>query len=462
MVATVLRIDGATVDLRVRNTTAGGANDFSDTRAFAYLLLEDGLPRDEPPEPDLPRDVPAHVESVEIIDRRNEVAGDWPELDRLIAKDEGLDCDGFIARARSLGSARQREDELCRRLHHVVMRVRATDASWLDGLREGQVIRSTAYDAWRDDPLGRASVSRPPLSAITRALDFADYAGAARFVEQVDPNATTVRGWRLLTHALQSPFKKPASAKRSLVEALLAKGADPNGVASHCCQAGCLPLLRAASRDRDLIAPLLEAGADLLGRDPHGGVSVFLGAAWTGGHAKEARELVERCLEAGAEPDDADEAGNTALHMCGVDLSPNASLIRVLLEAGAPVDRPNAVGVTPIMRAARLHDAKAVKRLLRHRPRLDARDHRGWTVLHHAAAHRPHRDEREVEVLKLLRSKSGLEPNVADSEGNTPLHVAVRQGSPHVVSWLMAQGADPDRPNDAGEPARAPSECSAQ
>lgn len=78
---------------------------------------------------------------------------------------------------------------------------------------------------------------------------------------------------------------------------------------------------------------------------------------------------------------------------------------QALLEEGADVDRPGALGLTPLMQAANRED---------------------------------------VEMVHLLLD-AGADPTAEGSMGMTALHVAVRADSAEVVSTLLERGADPRR-----------------
>ncbi len=70
---------------------------------------------------------------------------------------------------------------------------------------------------------------------------------------------------------------------------------------------------------------------------------------------------------------------------------------------------------------------------------VNARDERGWTPLHRAAAF-----GRTPGVVTAL-VEAGAAPNARDRKGRTPLHVAACFGKavPAVAEALLAAGADP-------------------
>jgi ankyrin repeat protein len=70
----------------------------------------------------------------------------------------------------------------------------------------------------------------------------------------------------------------------------------------------------------------------------------------------------------------------------------------------------------------------------------------GETALHVAAAV-PGRD---IECAQLLL-RSGAQPNVTQTDGQTALHIAARSGNSEMVKLLLAEGADPRLKSNNGE-----------
>ena len=157
------------------------------------------------------------------------------------------------------------------------------------------------------------------------------------------------------------------------------------------------------------IGPLLEAGVDMHGRDPHDGCTVLHRAVWSGGHDKAVRALVQTCLNE-TDVNVADDAGNTPLHLRTVA---NTTMVNLLLKSGADVNAQNAAGETPLMFAARYQTPKDAARLI----------------------------------------KKGADPDARTHDGRTVLHVAAREGSDEVVRWLLDRGLDPKVKNGVGETA---------
>ena len=150
-VATVLRKSGNEIDLRIRNTLAGGINDYSITRSFAAGLLRDaGASVFD----DLVFDQAWCVEHIDTFITRTV----WLERvniidDADIATLEGIDRLLADVYRDSQAHTRQGEDRLCERMHHIVLRVDVRHAALLEGIEEGDLFESWSYDTSWDDPL---------------------------------------------------------------------------------------------------------------------------------------------------------------------------------------------------------------------------------------------------------------------------------------------------------------------
>ena len=80
-----------------------------------------------------------------------------------------------------------------------------------------------------------------------------------------------------------------------------------------------------------------------------------------------------------------DDSHPSALHSAAAE--GNVAQIRQLLAAGAPVDRRDADGRTPLIRAALAGESDAVKALLEHGADAWAKDNDGNSLLHWAASY---------------------------------------------------------------------------
>jgi len=137
-------------------------------------------------------------------------------------------------------------------------------------------------------------------------------------------------------------------------------------------------------------------------------------------------------------------------------------LVRILLGAKADCLAQDKIGTSALMIAAAGDDPGTVMALLeaaekadklaagkprpgassRLRLMVDARDLRGWTALHHAAARGAERTVRQL-------LERGADPN-ASSTGTAPLLLAAESGDPGTVEALLAHKADPNPPSSNG------------
>lgn len=137
-----------------------------------------------------------------------------------------------------------------------------------------------------------------------------------------------------------------------------------------------------------------------------------------------------------------------------------AACCHVLLEAGYPVDGPDAAGETPLVAAIawrrprqrallmvtrqetdRSRDALKTCRLLLHAGAdPDGVDASRRTPLHHAI-------EAGDEALVWLLLEGGARLDWRDASGCTPLHKAAEAGAVRLIAPLVAAGADPTAPD---------------
>ena len=104
-----------------------------------------------------------------------------------------------------------------------------------------------------------------------------------------------------------------------------------------------------------------------------------------------------------------------------------------LLERGADPYGVSPAGDPPVAIAVRLHWATLLQRLIAHGADLDARDSRGMSALHVAAA------LAREEELKLLVA-AGAAPDRRAADGQTPLGVALASGRRDLADWLDWRG----------------------
>ncbi len=191
---------------------------------------------------------------------------------------------------------------------------------------------------------------------------------------------------------------------------------------------GWTALALAADRgDADVVALLIEAGADIDSTDctPNGWTA--LAVASGRGHDGAARVL----LDAGADPEALGPGDASATALGAAVEGRHLSTVRLLLEHGA---RPNGDGSQqwpPLVRAACNNDAAIVRELLDHGAREDAE------VLQRAAAYAAANGHAEAYEALVA---AGAEATLTEAAG---------AGSVTLVAGLLEDGANPDGPADA-------------
>lgn len=225
------------------------------------------------------------------------------------------------------------------------------------------------------------------------AVDLQEEEIAAYLIARgADVNAADRSGKTVLMHAAGSP---------RLVEMLLRAGAAPTAADRAGTTALDLALQQQCKRSCSL---LLERGARTAARP--GGQRAALFSAINSGF-----DVYDLLLSHGADPDAADEAGETPLHW-----------------------------------AARAGSAAAVEALIRAGSSPAALSHQGWTPLHTAVLHGSR--DAAAELLK-----AGVPVDIQNARQQTPLSCAVYDGNADFADFLLQQGADVNAVDAAGNSA---------
>ncbi|CAC5358030.1 unnamed protein product [Mytilus coruscus] len=244
-----------------------------------------------------------------------------------------------------------------------------------------------------------------------------------------------------------------------VVEILLKRKANVNS----CDKYSWSPLHMAASDgNADLIKLLIQHKAEVNKQMNNGMTPLYL--ACHGGHLLASKLLLEskadvkkcdneRCdfkyieivlvlLENGAEVNDHDEHGRTALYFAAKD--GNTELILILIEHEADVNVQLNNGMTPIYIASEHDHLEAVKMLLSNKADINKCEENGWSPLH-VAAHANHK-----EIVAYLCDHGNAEVNLSNKIGKSPLHLACEQGNKDIVTLLLKHGASINHCNESG------------
>jgi ankyrin repeat protein len=143
-----------------------------------------------------------------------------------------------------------------------------------------------------------------------------------------------------------------------------------------------------------------------------------------------------------------DKEGNTLLHLAASRR--HAEKVRQILKFSPEIDSRNNDGHTPLLLAVRRYDnVKVIESLLDHRARIGMRDNEGRSVLHIAS-------QSNMELL----IKRGADVNAQDKDGNTPLHLTLKDllmikyfhaSLKDKIIMLMKGDADPYLKNKEGK-----------
>ena len=234
-------------------------------------------------------------------------------------------------------------------------------------------------------------------------------------------------------------------------------------------------LLHAASHDGhdDIVRSLLNHGVDANRPDSDGWT--VLHTASQEGHVK----IVRLLLDHGADANRLDDDGWSQLHAASQE--GHGTVVQLLLDHGAAADHPDRDGWTPLHAASQEGHNDIVRSLLDHGAAPNHQDNRGLTPLHsasqeghndivrilldHGAApnHQDNRGKTPLHVAwkksnghhtspcLLLRSDPGTNcPGSESSDGRTLLRRVSKSGHNNIVRLLLKHGADANQPDSDG------------
>lgn len=273
--------------------------------------------------------------------------------------------------------------------------------------------------------VSRRSTGEEDLHALVRANDAAALEKALKFadVEVKDKNGDSAL------------HLSAALGHTGVMRVLLEAGAS---TAARTSEGGDSALHLAAALDRHDAVRLLLDNDGLQIDAPNNDGSSPLHSAIVHGQASRVTEVL---VAAGASLESTTGQGYTPLHMAAILGKDDEAA--ALVAKGADVNRSVADGFSYAGQAAlhfAAHHAHAtlVERLLAAHADIHARDAVGGTPLHRAAMHP---NKRGAPVAKML-IRAGSDVNGAALDGGTPLHVAVASDARETLDVLLEAGAD--------------------
>ena len=186
---------------------------------------------------------------------------------------------------------------------------------------------------------------------------------------------------------------------------------------------GRTPLLIATQQqDGAMVQRLLDAGANPDIADPSGTTPLSIAIAQQDG------AIAQRLLDRRANVNVADESGTTPL--LKATMQHDAATVQRLLDAGANVDIADRTGTTAAMVAATYDNGELLRALVSRSSNLDAADAEGRTAAHHAIA-----AQNQAAVELLLPAMKELQPGVGPT-GNL-IELACETGEERIIEAVM-------------------------
>mmetsp|Transcript_38752 Transcript_38752/g.52600 ORF Transcript_38752/g.52600 Transcript_38752/m.52600 type:complete len:143 (-) Transcript_38752:157-585(-) len=125
-------------------------------------------------------------------------------------------------------------------------------------------------------------------------------------------------------------------------------------------------------------------------------------------------------------------------------INKHIEIVKLLLKFGASPRVTTCRGESSLTLACMQENLEICERLIVAAANVNEVDAHKRTPLLKAARHNS-----KDEILQLLL-KNGAKPDIADEEGNTPLHFAAIRGTKEVAKFLMNLGANPYARNNQG------------
>ena len=149
--------------------------------------------------------------------------------------------------------------------------------------------------------------------------------------------------------------------------------------------------------------------------------------------------LVKLLLDNNANVNIRTSRGETPLHRACINNAYNrVKIVYELIKHGANIEARDKDGLTPLMYAARANNVNYINALMLNKAYAYAQDNEGNTALHYAAQKKD--IEGKSHALRFLLRR-GVDPNIRNKEGLTPLHLAAYFENQHAIYLLKDYGA---------------------
>ncbi|EAX92377.1 ankyrin repeat protein, putative [Trichomonas vaginalis G3] len=189
---------------------------------------------------------------------------------------------------------------------------------------------------------------------------------------------------------------------------------------------------------RSLIEYFLSLGANINEKDKYGNTALHI-AAWNN-----SKETTEVLISHGANVNEKGQNGKTPLHNASYKNS--KEIAELLISFGANVNEKDEYGNTALHIAADCSSKETAEVLISHGANVDENDNTGKTALHKAAF------ENNKEIVELLISH-GANVNEKDKNGETALHIAVHKNNKETVELLISHDANINEKDKNGDTA---------
>jgi len=247
------------------------------------------------------------------------------------------------------------------------------------------------------------------------------------------------------------------------IESLVEKGANPLAKNAN----GENILFSAAkTNNENVINTVVKVGTPVNERDNLGSTPLHMAVRW------DATKSIKRLLELGIDIDAQNTSGKSALSEAA--LGGRLKTAKVLLDFGADVNSSDTTGCTILMDAIRGQNKNVVKLLLDYNANASIQEINGVNAYHEAAK------MGDIDIINMIRKEGGnplsrdkagntpfslvmhkdmntikavlgTNKNITDSDGNTPIHIAVKsKASSKLLKELISMGYPIDGRNSNG------------